>query len=100
MYVAMPSASSSSENRRYNDEVCFLDDFYEFHPEAFERLTSREFDLLRQYYLLGEEVPEKIFVHRASVVTENPQLADAAYRVLGKVCRLLGIDTIYRPPIS
>ncbi len=100
MSVASPSASSSSENRRYNDEICLLDDFYEFHPEAFEQLTPPELDLLRRYYLLGEEVPENVFVHRAVIVKKDPQLAGAAYKVLEKALRTLGIDEIHWPSAS
>jgi hypothetical protein len=86
------SVHSSDIDARYNDEVCLLDSLYAFHPDIFEQLTPEEFALLRQYYLVGEEVPESIFSYREQITSEDPEIAAKASRAFKTVCMLFRIE--------
>jgi hypothetical protein len=55
-------------------------------------LTPEEFALLRQYYLVGEEVPESIFSYREQISSEDPEIAAKASRAFKTVCMLFRIE--------
>jgi hypothetical protein len=87
------TATSSTENSRYNDESNFLDGLYEFHPDFFDELTKQEMQSLRTYYLTGMLVPENVFEYRIQVIGEDPGLEDRAHQVFSKLLKVAGIDT-------
>lgn len=82
----------TKEDIRYLDEINLADEFYEFHPDAFDQLSAAERELLAVYYLLGREVQEDVLVYRAVVVRDDPAIADAARAVLRSVLARLGVE--------
>lgn len=86
------TATSSPENKRYNDESNFLDGFYEFHPEFFDSLTPEEREAIETYYLTGKEVPGNVFEYRRELIQRRPEIENEAHQAFNKLLKLAGID--------
>lgn len=90
----MSEAKVVEENERYNDEIGLLDGLYEFHPEYFNQLAPGELEILRTYYLLGQEVPENVFEYRKELMERQLGIETEVQAVLAK---LLEIANIKKP---
>ena len=86
------AVNSSPENRRYNDEVMFLDGLYEFHPDFFENLNDQELNALRMYYLTGQDVPRNIFEYRSELLKRKPTIEKEAHAALAMVRKAAGMQ--------
>jgi hypothetical protein len=87
-----PSATSSVDNRKYNDELALIESVYEFHPDAFDTLSIDEVVALQEYYLIGREVPNNIFAYRERLVERDRTIAASARLAFRRVCENLGIE--------
>lgn len=90
----METANSSEENIRYNEQSNFLDSFYEFHPDWFDKLDQKEIEAMESYYLLNRDVPENVFERRATMAKQNPKLVRRAKDALKKVLQLAQVNDI------
>jgi len=88
----METATSSTENRRYNDESNFLDGLYEFHPEFFKQLTEQEREVLQTYYLVDSDVPDNIFVYRHELIQRQPHIENEAHQAFSELLKLAGVE--------
>jgi len=62
---------------QYWDEISFLEDLWEFHPEVFDALTPRNRHVLRTYYALDVDVPD-VYVYKRRLDRQAPELAREA----------------------
>ncbi len=84
---------SSSENKRYNAEVNFLDGLFEFHPRFFEQLEKDERISIERYYLTGKtDIPDNILDYRLRAVRDHPKLEHTAHEAFKKLLGIAGIE--------
>lgn len=89
------TATSNPENRRYNDESNYLDGLYEFHPEFFKELTEEDLKALQEYYLIGKEVPENLFVYRRELTEQQPEIENEAREAFSKLLKIAGVEEFH-----
>jgi asparagine synthetase A len=91
----METATSSPENRRYNDESNYLDGLYEFHPEFFKELAQEDLKTLQEYYLIGKALPENVFVHRRELTEQQPKIEHKAREAFSKLLKIAGAEEFH-----
>lgn len=89
------TATSSPENQRYNDESNFVDGLYEFHPEFFKELAEEDLKALREYYLIGQEMPENVFVYRRELTEQQPEIENEAREAFSKLLKIAGVEEFH-----
>ncbi len=67
-------ATSSQANIEYNEQLDVIESFYEFHPEFFNDLIPQLRAAVEEYYLLGKETPENVFVYRLELLKRDPTI--------------------------
>ena len=87
------SSPLSPDEKIYNDQCLLLDGLYEFHPEAFTRLTGEAMRCLQEYYLTGKSVPEDVFEYRRRILATDPLIEKKATAAFQKLCSVMGIAT-------
>jgi hypothetical protein len=80
----------------YNDQVNFLESFFDFHPEYMSKLSAEEQDDMKRYFLFGsgpgEEI-DNIFAYRRKLLAVDSsmqQRAEAALTKLWTIAHLKG----------
>ena len=87
----METATTNQTNAHYNDEVLFFDGILEFHADIYSDLSPEDKELLKIYYLVGQEPPENIFEYRNALVQEHPDIEARAKAAFARVLEELGI---------
>ncbi len=81
-------ANSSQANKEYNEQLDVIESFYEFHPEFFDSLTPELCAAAEEYYLLGKETPENVFVYRIELLARDRAIEAKAKEAYGQILRI------------
>lgn len=74
------------EDHIYNEEVNFLQGFFEVHPEYLRDFTESEIGVLSTYYFVDREVDvDNVFEYRRELVKRLPWIEAEAHRLVVKL---------------